>query len=110
MGTSTLGAKRVVRDVSLFTGVMFPLALFLWKYTSFPPFMALFVVSGCYLLTLLLLWLRLTLTEPFWLKLWGVFAPVLMASLFALPSIPIVPFILILPILNILLGLWAAYR
>ncbi len=110
MGTSTLGAKRVLLRLSLFAGAVFPVAFLLWKHAAFSPFIALLIVSGCYVLTFVLLWFRLTLTETFWIKLWGVLAPVLLSSLVAMPGIPVVPYLLLLPLLVILLGVWGAYR
>jgi type IV secretion system protein VirD4 len=110
MGTSTLGVKRILSTLSLFAGVLFPIALFMWKHTAFAPFATLLIISSCYLLALVLLWLRLRLTEPFWIKLWASAAPWLISSLFALPSVSIVPLLPLLPLLFVLLGLWGSYR
>lgn len=110
MGTSTVGVKRILITLSLLTGALFPVGLVVWKHTAVPSLFGILIIAGCALLTLVLLWLRLSFTELFWIRLWGVFAPVLVTSLFALPSIPIVPVIFILPPLLLLIGLWGAYR
>src|ERR1700730_333159 len=101
MGTSTIGAKRILVMVSLYAGVLFPLALFVWKLHPLSLTIAIAVISLSYFLTIFLLWLRFSLTEKLWLKLWGVFAPFLITSIFAIPHLPIFPLVPILPLVSI---------
>lgn len=110
MGTGTLGIRKLLFILSLFAGASFPFAFFLWKLVAFFPIVAVVIVATCLVLTLFLLWLRFTFTETFWVKLWGVFAPVLMSSLFVIPTIPLYPFLPLLLLVYLLLGVWGAYR
>ncbi len=110
MGTSTLGVKRILLFLSLFTGALFPLALFVWKLQTVSFAVSIGIISLSLLLTLFLFWLRFSLSERFWIKLWAVSAPFLLSSLFVIPSIPLFPLVLIVPTLTILIGLWGAYR
>src|SRR5438270_420067 len=110
MGTSTIGVKQILLQETLCTGVLFPLALVLWKQPAFPLLFDMVSIFCCALLTMVLLWLRFSLPERLWLTLWGMFAPVLVTSLFTIPSIPIMPLVFLLPMLTILIGVWGAYR
>ena len=110
MGTSTIGVKRILIQETLFTGVLFPIALVIWTHTAFTLLIDIVSIFCCSLLTMFLLWLRFSLPERFWLKLWGIFEPVLVTSLFTIPGIPIIPLVFMLPMLTMLIGVWGAYR
>jgi hypothetical protein len=92
--------------------VSFLCSLLLWKHISLALPYALVSVGASLLLIVFLFQLRFLphMTVTVWTKLWGVFGPFLIGSLFALPSLPTFPLLVCLLLLTIAIGIWAAYR
>src|SRR5947209_2400488 len=103
---------HVSRRVVVSASMSYVASIVLWKHAVLSLPYAVGSIAASILFLLLLFQLRFLphMTVSLWTQLWGSIAPLLLGSIFLLPGVPAFPLLIVLFLLTIGTGIWAAYR